>query len=162
MRPIFHPTPASLATRYTVDAATSCWVWLGPFKQHSGYGMCSTGSRKDGSHRYWRAHRLVYSVLVGPIPDGLTLDHLCRNESCVNPEHLEPVTMRENLIRGTGFVAGNVRKTHCPQGHPYDVLRRDGARGCRRCQTAYSRAWQKRNRDRYLAQRRARRRAASA
>jgi hypothetical protein len=88
-----------------------------------------------------KLHRVVYELLVGPIPAGMTLDHLCLNQRCVRPSHLEPVTMRENLHRA--FVAGihggrvNKAKTHCPRGHPYDAantkVHKDGRRDCRSC-----------------------------
>lgn len=84
------------------------------------------------------AHRWSYQYHVGPIPDGMHLDHLCRNPKCVNPEHLEPVTCRENLLRGVGPSALHAAKTHCPAGHPYVgdnlyVHPRKGYRVCRAC-----------------------------
>lgn len=83
------------------------------------------------------AHRVVYEELVGPIPDGLMLDHLCRVRHCVNPEHLEPVTNRENVLRGEGHSAKAARATHCLKGHPYagENLRilSNGWRRCRAC-----------------------------
>jgi len=74
---------------------TPCWVWQRA-KTELGYGV----ARADGKNQY--AHRMMYEREVGPIPDGLSLDHLCRNPSCVNPAHLEPVTHGENLRRGAG------------------------------------------------------------
>lgn len=83
------------------------------------------------------AHRAMYEILVGPIPDGLQLDHLCRNRSCFNPKHLEPVTCRENLLRGNTHAATNAKKTHCIRGHAYDatntILLATGGRACREC-----------------------------
>lgn len=64
-------------------------------------------------------HVATYEEWVGPVASGLTIDHLCRVRDCCNPEHLEPVTHRENLLRGDTVSARNVAKTHCPQGHPY-------------------------------------------
>lgn len=83
------------------------------------------------------AHRFAYELLVGPIPTGLTLDHLCRRPACVNPSHLEPVSLRDNILRGEGPVALGARVTHCPQGHPYDLFNTyidpSGTRRCRTC-----------------------------
>jgi hypothetical protein len=108
-----------------------CWPWLAAKKW--GYGCFAL----DGGRIQVRAHRYSYEVLVGPIPDGLTIDHLCRNRGCVNPSHLEPVTMGINVLRGEGPSAKNARATHCSRGHPYDekntYRRKDGGRDCRRC-----------------------------
>jgi hypothetical protein len=85
-----------------------------------------------------KAHRVTYALVKGPIPAGLQLDHLCRNTSCVNPNHLEAVTTRENTMRSTGLSALNAKKTHCLRGHEFTpentyVKRGDGARVCRQC-----------------------------
>lgn len=106
-----------------------CWEWTG-CKTNGRYGRVAVADRKQAL-----AHRYVYELSVGKIPEGLTLDHLCNNPPCVNPEHLEPVTLRVNLLRGrTGL---NLLKTHCPQGHPYDeentYLLRGKWRRCRTC-----------------------------
>ena len=80
----------------------------------------------------------------GPIPEGLDLDHLCRNRWCVNPEHVEPVTRRENLIRGQTTIAQNVSKTHCPAGHAYDETNTyyyRGMRQCRICRDLHRARW---------------------
>jgi hypothetical protein len=90
-----------------------CWEWTGGLNA-GGYGR----SWHDGDHAM--AHRYSYELLVGPIGDDLTLDHLCRNRRCVNPDHLEPVDMRENIFRGYGVARINAEKDACPQGHPYD------------------------------------------
>jgi hypothetical protein len=102
------------------------WLWIAG-RHANGYG----GIKVNG--RYLKAHRVVYELLVGPIPDGLELDHLCRVRFCVNPSHLEPVTHLENVRRSP---IGNGAKTHCPQGHLYDeanTYRRRGRRECRTC-----------------------------
>lgn len=90
---------------------SGCWLW-GASGNRSGYGQV----RADG--RLQVAHRVVYGLLVGKIPEGLTLDHICRNRACVNPDHLEPVSGKENILRGKGPCALNAAKTHCKRGHP--------------------------------------------
>ncbi len=84
-----------------------------------------------------RAHRFAYELLVGPIPDGLVIDHLCRVRHCVNPAHMEPVTRWENTLRGGSFSAVAARQTHCVNGHPFDEenthVDRRGFRRCRAC-----------------------------
>lgn len=111
-----------------------CWLWTaGRFPSSCGYYGCF---RADG--RNIRAHRYAYELLVGPIPEGLQLDHLCRNTLCVNPDHLEPVTARENNMRGFGVGAEHARKTHCHRGHPFSdentrINPKDGRRICATC-----------------------------
>lgn len=90
----------------------SCWKWQGTISP-KGYGHFWTGKRTV------KAHRFSYELYVRPIPEGYVLDHLCRNRRCVNPSHLEPVTSRENTMRGIGFAAENAKKTHCNNGHPF-------------------------------------------
>jgi hypothetical protein len=116
------------------NTPSGCWLWTG-YVMPNGYGIfMSSGGRV-------LAHRFAYQHLVGPIPEGLTLDHVkergCTSRACCNPAHLEPVTMRENLLRGDGTSGRNARKTHCPQGHPYDEantsLVRNRTRQCRAC-----------------------------
>jgi len=117
---------------------TGCIEWLAG-TNGIGYGIVHLGT-EDGSRKTY-AHRWSYEHHNGPIPDGLHLDHLCRNTICVNPEHLEPVTQRENVLRGYGFPALNARKSHCVAGHPLtgDNLRVElgtGYRKCRACAKA--------------------------
>ena len=108
----------SLATRLMskVDknGPNGCWLWLGT-KDGRGYGQI----RSKGRERLVKAHRVSYELFVGPIPDGLTIDHLCRTKHCVNPSHLEPVSMRENLMRSDSQSSQNARKTHCRNGHEF-------------------------------------------
>lgn len=109
-----------------------CWLWTAG-KTASGYGMFSFSGSSV------RAHRWAYEFFVGPIPEGLELDHLCRNRACVNPAHLEPVSRRENQLRGDTFSARQAAQTHCKRGHEFSeantrVYR--GRRYCRCCITA--------------------------
>lgn len=111
-----------------------CWQWTSR-PDGKGYGQINAGKRPT---KMLRAHRVAYELSVGLIPDGLQLDHLCRNRMCVNPEHLEPVPCRENLLRGDTVTARNARVTECPQGHPYSgtnvrYSKRNGARYCNEC-----------------------------
>lgn len=109
-----------------------CWPWMAALDS-GGYGHFS-------SPRSTKAHRYSYELLVGQIPDGLTIDHLCRNPPCVNPAHMEPVTMRENSLRGNGWSGRNARKTHCVHGHEFTAentrISPDGLgrRICRECE----------------------------
>lgn len=106
-----------------------CWPWLGSGDGRYGQLYVSGKSIK--------AHRFAYELLVGPIPDGLTLDHLCRNTACVNPAHLEPVSHRENVLRGDGLTARRARQTHCKRGHEFTTentyVTAIGQRKCRTC-----------------------------
>lgn len=96
-----------------VDKSGDCWIWLGA--RNKNYGRFNI----DQATPVW-AHRFSYELLIGPIPSGLHLDHLCRNPPCVNPSHLEPVTVAQNLERsGMAPATVNSRKTHCPNGHEY-------------------------------------------
>lgn len=124
---------SSLEERFwaRVDASGDCWEWTGDTSTQ-GYGRLTRCGRELG------AHRVAYEILVGPIPSGLTIDHLCRVHHCVNPDHMEVVTNRVNVLRGYGIAAQRARRTHCPQGHPYDEANTYRAsrnkRVCRTCQ----------------------------
>lgn len=127
------PKPTVLQRFFSYVVITDgCWFWRGGMSGRRGQRYGTFNINSTGV----MAHRFLYEQLVGPIPEGLTLDHLCRNTACVNPDHLEPVTNRENGLRGFTVAAVNARKTHCPEGHPYDHIykRPTGqARGCKQC-----------------------------
>jgi hypothetical protein len=110
-----------------VDAYGDCWLWTA-YKTPEGYGQFWHERRNEGAHRY------AYESLVGGIPDGYELDHLCRVPNCVNPDHLEPVTHRENLLRGPTTISNRLRRrTHCRYGHEYTPENTDIRPGYRRC-----------------------------
>lgn len=125
--------PLEAPSSYYVVLPSGCWEWTGT-RNKKGYGK----------YAHHLAHRLVYEEEVGPIPAGLELDHLCRSPACVNPAHLEPVSHRENLLRGDTIAARNAAKTHCVRGHPFDDrntrTRPDGSRECRTCGAEGARA----------------------
>lgn len=105
--------------------------WLFDTINSKGYGQFQL----DG--RNLQAHIWSYEFLIGPVPDGLTLDHLCRVRACVNPWHLDPVPHRVNILRGIGPAAINARRTQCVNGHPFTsentYLTPNGRRQCRTC-----------------------------
>lgn len=112
---------------------SGCWLWTG-YKSGAGYGtLCATVKRTA------LAHRLMYMELIGPIPKGLTLDHLCRQRDCVNPYHCEPVTLEENTRRGV-----RIPKTHCKRGHPltpdniYSIPSAIKSRACLTCRRKWA------------------------
>lgn len=111
-------------------AASGCQEWTGA-KYSNGYGKVTAQGRVV------LVHRLSYELNVGPIPEGLVIDHLCRNRACIEPSHLEAVPQRTNLLRGEGPSAVNAQKTQCPKGHAYDAINTrvspSGKRVCRLC-----------------------------
>jgi hypothetical protein len=117
--------------RLIMEPGNGCWNWTGQ-KVNWGYGVVTIARRK------YAVHRVFYEIFVGPIPDGMMVDHMCRNRLCQNPDHMQVVTPRENVA------LGGLRKTHCPQGHEYagDNLVRtpEGDRRCRTCMNARSKA----------------------
>lgn len=137
-----------------------CWVWTAG-KTAAGYGL-SYISRRERPY----VHRLSYSLLVGTIPDGLQIDHRCRNRACCNPDHLEAVTAHVNTLRGE-----KATKTHCVNDHPLTGANliwnnngpnRPRTRRCRTCSLASNRRKWARNSDRYNARRRAARKQVAA
>lgn len=135
---------------------SGCWLWIG-----AGTGAGYGGVFFHGKNH--RAHRVFYSVLVGEIPDGLELDHICRERSCVNPTHLEAVTRSENTKRGIGPAMAAKRQmsiTHCPNGHEYtpqntsmrapSEFHPNGFRECRECISVRNKRYQDRIRMRRI------------
>ena len=123
-------TPEQRFLGFVEEQPNGCWHWTGAIHPKTGYA------------RFWAAgdrfaHRWSYEHFVGPIPDGLVVDHLCRVRHCVNPDHMEPVTYRENCLRGVGPSARNAKKRDCDSGHPligdnlYICPR--GTRKCKQC-----------------------------
>lgn len=121
--------------QYVPSGVAGCWEWEGG-RTGAGYGAFWL----DG--KTCCAHRVSYEIHKGPIPEGMFLDHLCRNPPCVNPDHLEPVTPAENMRRGPGS------KPECIHGHPLSgenlYVARTGQRVCRTCQTKWQREYRER------------------
>lgn len=117
--------------RINKETNSDCWLWVGPINKTTGYGTACC--RINGIQKTRLVHRFSYEVFKGLIPDGLVVDHLCKIKTCVNPDHLEAVTQKENLRRaGWGL---NKDKERCPRGHPYDKT--DGNhRYCSICKSA--------------------------
>ena len=124
------PVPAPIRFWTKVEFTDTCWLWTGCTDRY-GYGQFGT-HREVGS-----AHRWAYEFCVGPIPDGLQIDHLCRTRPCQKPDHMELVTSRVNTLRGEGITAQKARQTHCLRGHEFSAentyITKAGSRGCRAC-----------------------------
>lgn len=118
-----------------------CWEWRGT-RSPKGYGMFAVDRRAAKP-----AHRFAYTEMVGAIPSGLVIDHLCRNRACCNPAHMEPVTNKENVLRGVGITAECARKTACIYGHPFTaentVMKRHWRGGMERKCIQCCRDWMK-------------------
>ena len=115
--------------RSIINPNTGCWDWQG-YLTPRGYGLFSLGNKTT------QVHRASYEAIVGLIPTGLTIDHLCHNKGCVNPNHMEPVTAKVNVLRGDTITGNNARKVVCIRGHPLSgtnlrIYR--GLRVCRAC-----------------------------
>lgn len=132
--------PAKTGPAYYVVAPTGCWIWQREI--HNTYGRVGWRAPDGRKVNAW-AHRVMYQAFKGPIPDGLEIDHLCHVTACVNPVHLEAVTHQENVLRSSGPSARCATRTHCPEGHPYDVANTvvdEGSRRCRICRREQQRA----------------------
>lgn len=135
-------TLADHMEKVSVDAESGCWLWDGLLLRN-GYGQLRSHNKR------WLAHRYFYTEIVGEIEDGKVLDHKCHNEAecdlanecphrrCVNPEHLEPSTSGENVMRGRSFAPRNAEKTHCAKGHEFTEINTRIDKGkwriCRTC-----------------------------
>ena len=121
-----------------VEKTEGCWNWTAGVQQ-TGHG------RFYADKKHVPAHRFSYELQVGAIPEGRVLDHLCRNPRCVRPDHLEPVTQRENVMRGDSVPPPNLPKENCPKGHPYDAANTywtpKGHQDCRACRREASRRY---------------------
>jgi len=138
MLPHYNSFPR-LWSKVSITSPSRCWLWTAAIRQ-------------DGYCRFWLngeripAHRVTYELLIGPIPQGLTIDHLCRVRRCVNPWHMEPVTIGVNVKRGNSVSGINIRKTHCKRGHKlsgdnvYNWPAHPYWRACRTCRRLSDRA----------------------
>lgn len=118
---------------------SGCWEWNAGHFKTTGYALFTVRC-DDGKWRPTVAHRVGYELFVGSIPDGLPLDHLCRNRGCVNPDHLEPVSQRINMLRGQAPSAIAVRENRCGRGHEFTpentftrIRNGTAKRECREC-----------------------------
>jgi hypothetical protein len=123
-----------------VDKTETCWLWTGWLK-HNGYGMFDLGVI-DGKKIKLQAHRVSYEVFVGPLIDGMTIDHIkevCSSRTCVRPDHLRQITRGANVLAGDTIAARNKAKTHCDRGHEftpeniYVPPKKPRSRYCRAC-----------------------------
>lgn len=136
--PIGLPSHFEYAAERIAYSPDGCWHWTG-YVGEQGYGEAKVAPLRQSAHRF------LYMLHCGPIPADLELDHLCRVRHCVNPEHLEPVSARENTLRGMSPPALQARQTHCIRGHEFTpgntYIRSTGARTCKACHKEYSRAY---------------------
>lgn len=133
---LVHNDPDRRFREFYEEQENGCWEWQGHIESN-GYARFTVGDDRTGAHRW------AYERYIGEIPEGLVIDHLCRNRACVNPGHLEPVTARENLLRGDTYAARNFKKTHCKRGHPFAganlIFNTSGHRQCRECRNMRAR-----------------------
>lgn len=140
--------------KYLSPQPNGCVLWTG--SKREGYGRLRV--KRNEKWTGPDAHILAYEHFIGPIPEGKVLDHKCRTRACVNEYCTEPVTRGENVLRGETLSAANVKKTHCPKGHPYSgenlilASRSDGrkVRQCRECHREFDRRPSRRQRQNEL------------
>lgn len=132
--------------RLRIVTDSGCWEWQGRIDK-GGYGRKKI--RKDGIN-YYNVHQVSFVVYNGDIPFGNEIDHKCRNRKCFNPDHLQAITKKENILLGIGPTAVNARKTHCNRGHPLSgdnlYVFKDGRRDCKLCQRIRGLRWWRANR----------------
>jgi HNH endonuclease len=109
-----------------VKRTPDCWLWTGRLSGN-GYGNFSINWKSVSAHKF------AYEQVIGKVPSGMTLDHICRVRHCVNPLHLRVLTRKANVLCGIGPTACNARKTLCKNGHPLDAVRKNGGRRCKTC-----------------------------
>lgn len=108
--------PERIEQKIIPEPNSGCWLWTAGLRDNSeGYGAVRYAMKT------WRSHKLVYTLLREKVPEGLTLDHNCRNRICCNPDHLTPRTWKDNILRGEGVAAKNKVKTHCKRGHEFTI-----------------------------------------
>jgi len=122
--------------RYEPEPNSGCWLWTAGMR--GGYGRLVVDGRK------LHAHSVAYRLFKGEPPEGTEIDHLCRVRACVNPQHLEAVSHRTNVLRGVGLAAMQIRRTRCPYGHEYVVIRRSSGRVRRDCRECHRAAYHRR------------------
>lgn len=132
-----------LMAKVEISPESGCWIWQGRLDD-SGYGRFATRDRAFSA----LAHRAAYELLVERVANGMQLDHLCRNRACYNPEHLEVVTARENVMRGESITARLARADRCAKGHRYPAGQVVGRRRCDECYRESKRRWRRNHRAR--------------
>jgi hypothetical protein len=143
----YEPLALRLERHSIPEPNSGCTLWFGASSKGYGYiAMIADGRRVNRL-----AHVTAYELARGPVPAGLVLDHKCRTRCCINPNHLEPVTFTENVLRGVGPTAQNARMTHCHAGHKLAgenlFVNSRGSRVCRACQRARQNAWNAQKRE---------------
>lgn len=130
----FSKTKKRFEDKYLINKETGCWEWQAGLDGKGYSAFCVRKRMKIG-------HRISYNIYVGEIPKGLVIDHLCKNIKCVNPAHMEPVTQKDNILRGEAPSSLQAQQTHCLEGHPLFgenlFITKDGKRVCRQCRKNY-------------------------
>jgi len=147
MRDILKSKLDPIVARIGDQDFSECILWAGSVNE-DGYGVLTL--KLGDAVRSITAQRIIYTLFWGEIPDGLVVDHECRNRLCINPYHLRAITNRQNILIGMCVAAQNLRKTHCVAGHPLSgdnvLIVRGGDRSCRMCAQRRKRAWENKNR----------------